>query len=109
MGCNVEVWFNELKTPTHVVGGTCEQGRQYALQEAIEPLRLVTSYVCVEGNLQPLSVKTSVPVAKNKIFEVLGAIRSLKLTTPISVGEVLIKDVCQTGADVIATKSLPKA
>ena len=51
-----------------------------------------------------VSVKTSNPVPKEKIFEVMAKIRSSSVKAPVSIGDVILKDVY--GADIIATKNI---
>ena len=45
-----------------------------------------------------LSVKTSNPIPKEKIFEVMAKIRSSSVKAPVSIGDVILKDVY--GADM---------
>ncbi|MEG0375848.1 MAG: DUF1667 domain-containing protein [Raoultibacter sp.] len=106
LGCPLEVSFDQEGCVIDVAGHTCARGREYALEEATDPVRMVTAIVCVQGSLEPLSVKTEAPVPKAAIREVLAAIAALRLQAPISAGAVLIENVCETGVAVVATKDI---
>lgn len=89
----------------NVSGFGCLRGKKYAEDEFFHPSRTVTSTVRVVNrkNLM-VSVKTSNPVPKEKIFEVMAKIRSSSVKAPVSIGDVILKDVY--GADIIATKNI---
>ena len=107
LGCQLEVSFDEGGAISEVTGYTCARGKEYAAEEAVRPVRMVTAIACAEGSLEPLSVKTERPVPKDSIPDVLAAIRDLRLEAPIRAGEVLVEDACGTGVAIVATKSIP--
>ncbi|MDR0515012.1 MAG: DUF1667 domain-containing protein [Coriobacteriaceae bacterium] len=110
-GCQLEVAFKvDVPKPeiVEVNGNRCKRGQAYAVLEATDPRRMVTSFVCVPGSLEPLSVKTAAPVPKSQVKDILAAIQDIKATMPVAIGEVLLQDVCGTGVDVVATKTLKK-
>lgn len=106
LGCPLEVSIDEAGAVADVSGHGCARGKEYAMSEAAAPVRMVTAIVCVEGSLEPLSVKTASPVPKDSIQGVLDAVRGLRLKAPVSIGAVLVDDVCGTGVAVVATKSV---
>ncbi len=89
-----------------VTGNTCKRGYDYAIEEMTHPRRIVTTIVRVDGSDEPLSVKTSSPVGKELIDDVIKSVKSLVLKAPVNIGDILIKDVLGTGADIVATKSI---
>lgn len=89
-----------------VTGNSCKRGIEYAAQESVAPRRMVTAVAAVNGCKTPLSVKTRSPIPKDKIFECMAVIESLSLHPPIHMGDVVCADVCGTGVDVIATKTV---
>lgn len=107
LGCQLEVSLDESGAVSEVTGYTCARGREYAAEEAVHPVRMVTAIACAGGSLEPLSVKTERPVPKDSIPAVLSAIRDLHLQAPVRAGEVLVEDVCGTGVAIVATKSIP--
>ncbi len=101
LGCNIKVDFDG-KTVKSIEGNTCPRGAGYAESECINPTRTVTTTVlCSNGEVLP--VKTNNPIPKNMIFECMKAINNCKIILPIRVGDVIIKNVLNTGADVVAT------
>lgn len=106
LGCEVEVVFGTDGVPESVRGNGCARGRDYALDEAVEPKRSCTAVVAVRGSLEPLSVKTAQPIPRRLMKEILDEIARLDISAPIEAGAIVIDDVCGTGVPVIATKSL---
>lgn len=90
-------------------GNKCIKGIEYARTEALDPRRMLTSSVLVNDGEWPLvSVKTSKPVPKNKIFQVLKQIKQIKTDAPVKLGQIILRNVANTGIDIIATKSVKR-
>ena len=90
-----------------VTGNTCPRGAVYGEKEVTHPTRTVTSTVVVEGGeMARVSVKTAGDIPKEKIFDVMAEIRGTKLTAPVNIGDIIIKNAADTGVDIIATKSV---
>lgn len=102
MGCRLTVRLESGKAVS-VDGAGCGRGAVYARQECVCPTRMVTSGVHVQGRRTPLSVKTLRPVPKEMIFACLGEIHKIVAIPPVRIGDVLLRDVCGTGVDVVAT------
>ena len=105
VGCrlNVEV---ENGAVVSVSGNVCKRGETYARQECVAPLRMVTAVVPVKGSETPLSVKTRTPIPKKDIAACMAQLSALTLCAPVKAGEVVLADVCGSGVDVIATRSV---
>lgn len=102
-GCQLTVDTDTLE----VKGNSCPRGKTYGQNEATHPVRTITSTVKVEGGkIARCSVKTSTPVPKEKIFDVMKEIDSVVVHAPVKIGDVIIRDVLNTGADVISTKDV---
>ncbi len=85
-----------------VSGNTCPRGKQYAIEECTNPVRTVTSTVlCDDGTV--VSVKTDKPIPKDKMMECMKIINRQIAHLPISVGDIIIKDVF--GSNIIATQN----
>ena len=106
IGCRMTVETDGDKVIS-VDGASCKRGVDYARQEAVSPKRMVTAVVNVKDCQLPLSVKTACPIPKDKIFDCMNAIESAELQTPIRMGDVICRDVCGTGVDVVSTRDLP--
>jgi CxxC motif-containing protein len=106
IGCQLTAQIEDGKV-TKVQSAGCNRGVAYAEQEAVHPTRMVTAVVNVPSCDLPLSVKTASPIPKDKIFECMRAIECAKVCTPVRIGDVVCKDVCGTGVDVVSTRDLP--
>ncbi len=88
-------------------GYKCKKGIDYAINEALDPRRVLTTSVLVENGEWPLvSVKSLRPVPKDKIFNVLKEIKKIKIKAPVKIGKIIIRNIAETGIDIIATKSI---
>ncbi len=106
IGCKIMV-KKEGKNVEVIGGNKCKRGEVYAKDEVLFPKRMVTTSVLVEGGEWPLvSVKTSQPVPKEKIFSILEGVKKIKVKAPVKSGDVIIRNVADTGADIIATKTV---
>ncbi|MDF1521112.1 MAG: DUF1667 domain-containing protein [Brevefilum sp.] len=108
VGCELEVTLdgNEI---VEVEGNTCKLGIDYAEQELFDPRRMVASTVKVKNGYHPLvPVYTEKPVPKPKIFDVLAELRKVEIEAPVSVNDVVIENVLDTGINVIASRDMPK-
>ena len=105
MGCRMTVGLENGEVVS-VSGNTCKRGDTYARQEVTAPVRMVTAVVPVRGSAMPVSVKTREPIPKKDIPACMAALRALRLSAPVKAGETVLADVCGSGVDVIATKSV---
>lgn len=88
-----------------VTGNTCPKGAEYAINECTNPVRTVTSIVRI-GNREDtmVSVKTEQPIPKGKMMDVMSRLRSISVSAPVKIGDVILPDVF--GTKVIATKTI---
>lgn len=108
LGCRLEVDDDELHHIVEVRGYDCKRGNEYARQEHTDPRRMVTTSVGVRNGLWArLPVKTTVAVPKHLIRAVNRVIQQITVTAPIKLGAVLLENVLETGADVVATRDMP--
>ncbi len=106
MGCQITVTLDNGEV-TDVTGNTCKRGDIYARKEVTNPTRVVTSSVRVSGGrIAMVSCKTAGDIPKGKIFDCCKAIQSIEIQAPVKIGDIILKDVCGTGVDVIATKEV---
>ena len=105
MGCQVTV-IMEAGNIISIADFVCKKGKEYAQDEVTNPTRMVTAVLAVKGCREPLSVKTQQFIPKEKIFDCLEEIYRSKVKLTVNIGDVIIKDVCETGVNVIATKHL---
>jgi CxxC motif-containing protein len=53
-----------------------------------------------------LPVKTSAPIPKANIMDVMKAINAVTVYAPFHSGDIIVPDVAGTGADLVATRSM---
>ena len=105
MGCNLRAELDGGSILS-VTGNSCKRGDEYARQECIAPVRVITASVpVVGGRLARVSVKTAAPVPKGRIFDVMDAIRTITAEAPVRIGDVLCENIAGTGANLVATRS----
>ena len=103
-GCHLKV---DEEHGWAVSGNSCEKGAEYGKIELTNPTRVITSTVEVAGGAHPrCPVKTDRPIPKGLIFEAMKTLDGLVLEAPVALGQVVVKTVCGTGADFVATRSL---
>lgn len=106
MGCPLTVVMNG-KEVVSVTGNTCKRGDVYARKEVTDPTRIVTSTVRVSGGSIPMvSVKTKEDIPKDKIFECVRALKGIQVSAPVHIGDIILKNVADTGVDIVATKNV---
>ena len=105
MGCRMTVTLEDGNV-TKVTGNTCKRGDTYARQECTMPVRMVTAVVPVQGSKMPCSVKTREPIPKALIAQCMEALSKTELHVPVQAGQTVVANVCGTGIDVIATRSV---
>lgn len=102
-GCHLTVDEATLE----VSGNFCPKGAEYGKNELTHPVRTVTGTVAISGGEHPrLPVRTNRAVPKDKIADVMAVLHSFAAVSPVKDGEVIIKNVAGTDADVIACKSM---
>lgn len=109
-GCDLDVAYSGEPTPEtiRVEGNTCPQGVDYAVEEILDPKRTLTTSVLVRGGTQPqTSVKTACAIPRARLREVRDALRKVDLNAPVSIGDVVVRDIAGTGVDVVVTRSVP--
>ncbi|MCQ2965815.1 MAG: DUF1667 domain-containing protein [Alphaproteobacteria bacterium] len=106
-GCQITVKTDDKNQVTEITGFKCKRGEVYAKAEVVDPVRTLTALVQVQnGEYEMCPVRTNIPVSKAKLIEIADLAVKQKFTAPIEIGQVLIKNVLDTGADIVATKSV---
>lgn len=100
MGCSITVRLSD-GVPVDISGFRCVRGKSYAENEVVCPKRVITTTVrLTNGDLVP--VKTSIPVDKSKMFEIMQKINKVVASVPVRIGDVLVEDI-GCGASLVAT------
>lgn len=102
-GCRMKVDDNG-----NVEGNFCKRGEVYARQEAIRPLRMITSTVSLisKSDLSRLPVMASGEVPKEMIFEIMKELYKVEVKAPVNVGDIIVKNILGLGVDIISTREV---
>ena len=83
------------------------RGKEFAVSEMTAPKRTICSTVRTAFPDAPvLPVRVSADIPKDRIFDVMDALKTVTVSERIGRGDVVIPDVLGLGVDVIATSSL---
>ena len=108
LGCLVTVELENGEIVS-VTGNTCKRGDTYVRKEVTTPTRIVTSTVKVTGGTAAtVPVKTKSDIPKEKIFDCVRALKNVEVMAPVSIGDLIISNVADTGVDIVATKAVEK-
>ncbi len=100
-GCPMKVILEENEILS-VEGHTCPRGKQYAIDECTHPMRTLTSTVRTDrGGV--VAVKTDRAVPKELMFDCMKLINKTVAPLPVRVGDVLVSNLLDTGANLIVT------
>ena len=104
-GCRMTV--NNIDGQYIVEGNSCIRGSKYGVDEVTNPRRVITSTVRLNGSyLNMLPVKTDGSIPKDMMFDIMKVLSEITVTTPINVGDVIVKNVLDTGVDIVSTKTM---
>lgn len=104
VGCEMEVTKSGGKIS--VKGNSCPRGVIYGEKEVTSPERMVTTIKQYKG--KTIALKSNNPVSKKLVEDVLREIKNTPVTRSMSAGDVFIKDVLNTGVDIVVTSSPDK-
>ena len=100
-GCRMTICCE--KDEILVTGNHCGRGKEYAIAEQKNPVRMVTSTVRLcDGRVA--SVKTMQPIAKDDIMAVMKMLKKVRIHGPVRLGDIIIQDVF--GTQIVATSSV---
>ena len=109
-GCFIEAQFSEDHPPKlkSFAGARCEKGEAWIKQEIENPMRTFATSLSVQGgDFESVSLRTSRAIPREKIFEVMDAIRGLgKLSAPIHIGQVVLTNPAGADTEIIATREV---
>lgn len=103
-GCRLHV---DEENNDAVTGNTCPRGAEYARAETKRPTRVMTSTVKLTGGRYcRCPIKTDAPIPKGMIMEVMKQLDHVELQSPVAIGQVVIPNVADTGANIVVTRNL---
>ncbi len=104
-GCQIEV--TRIGTQLQIVGNECKRGEAYAIEEIKAPKRILTTTLQVKNGLLPLiPVRSDIPVPKDKLFDCMKFLSKIIVTAPLKMGQILVKNILDLPANIIASRDL---
>lgn len=102
-GCHLK--YDEINNTCE--GNKCPRGKEYAFNEFHHPKRSVCSSVKTTIEEFPvISVRTNREIDKNLIPELLEVLKKVVINERLEINSVVIKNVLNTGVDIITTTSM---
>jgi CxxC motif-containing protein len=107
LGCRTTLRINKQHQVVEITGYKCKEGRQYVMEEYRNPVRIFTTTVLTEKNSRPLlPVRTNRPILKSRLKEATLTLVRVKAKPPVTVGQVILPNLLDSGVDVVATDDL---
>lgn len=108
LGCKLKVSKDDISQTGYIVeGNKCLRGVDYGIKEMTNPTRVLTTTIRVSNaSLNRLPVRTLGSIPKDLIIKAMETINKVEVKAPIKVGQVIIKNILDTGVDVIASRSI---
>lgn len=105
MGCQLVV--TKTDSEYKVEGNTCKRGEKYGVEEITNPKRVIATTVRLNGsylNLLPVKTKDSIP--KGMMSKIMEELDNIEVSAPISVGDIIVENILDTGVNIVSTKSV---
>lgn len=88
-------------------GPLCKNGQAYVKGEYRDPRRVLSTTIAIEGNpCGRLAVRTRGPIPKAKLMECVHFLKGYKAKPPLAIGEVVVRNILDTGEDIVACSPL---
>jgi CxxC motif-containing protein len=108
IGCEIDV-VHDGKKIISMEGNKCEKSEEFVRQELIEPMRILTTTVRIQGaRWAVIPVRSDKAVPKRLFRRIMKRLKRIKLQAPVSMLDVVVRDVLDTGANIIATRTMPR-
>lgn len=108
VGCHLHIeWTIDAPDVYAISGNGCKRGIEYGENEMRQPMRMATTTVRITGGkVARLPVKTSAPIPKASVVPLCLFLDELEVNAPIALGDVIVKNIFNSGADVIACRTI---
>ena len=109
LGCQIEVVKDKNTRDFTVTGNQCKKGKDYGIKEMTNPTRILTTTVKLRSSyLRRLPVRTDIPIQKTLILDCMREINRIEVCAPVKAGTVLVRNIFNTGVNVIASRSISR-
>jgi CxxC motif-containing protein len=108
VGCEIDV-VHDGSEIISMEGNKCEKSEEFVTQELIEPMRILTTTVRIQWSRWPIiPVRTDKAVPKRLFPRIVKQLGRIKLQAPVNILDVVVRDVLHTGANIVATRTMPR-
>jgi CxxC motif-containing protein len=105
--CKIKLQIDDLGRIQDISGADCEKGKEYAIKEYKTPERILTATVRTSNKAHPLlSVRTNRTIPKNCLHQCMQVLAGVEVGFPVKIGETVVKNILDTGVDIVATQDL---
>ena len=110
LGCRLEVTQEADGGELSVSGAACTRGRDYVLQEATAPQRILTTTLATTWG-RPLPVRSARPIPKEMLLGVQPRLAAIVIDRDVEIGEAIVSDIDGQGTALVATSAarMPRA
>lgn len=106
--CRIKVEYEGFKI-LNIDGAKCKKGEEYVKNEILNPVRVFTGSVMVEGgNFLLASVKTPQPIPKKYLRQLGELTHRLKIKAPVEIGDKVAENLLDQSIELIATRKIEK-
>lgn len=103
-GCHLTV---DEEKDYQVSGHRCARGVAYGQSEVKNPVRILTSTVCVRSRVHPrCPVKTNCPIPKKDLLLAMALLDDIVLLPPVRRGDVVAAGILGHSCDFVATRDI---
>jgi len=107
LACRISVAVDDEGRLIEVANFQCKEGKEYAVAEYRAPMRVLTTTVIVGKSRHALvPVRTNRVILREKLFDCMQHLARIKVEPPLKVGDVIVKNILNTGSDIITTREL---
>src|SRR4030042_1650018 len=93
VGCEIDVVHDGSKIIS-MEGNKCEKSEEFVTQELIEPMRILTTTVRIQGARWPvIPVRSDKSVPKRLFPRIMRQLAHVKLEAPVNMLDVVVRDV----------------
>ncbi len=90
-----------------ITGHTCKRGEQFGIAEMTNPTRTLTTTVRTSCDATPvLPVRTAGAIPKGLVRDAMARINQVTVHPPVRRGDIVLRNLLDTGVDLIATAGL---
>jgi CxxC motif-containing protein len=107
LGCLTELTISGENNVLDVANAQCKDGKGYAIAEFNSPVRVLTATVLTKSGLSRLlPIKTNIPIHKTRLMDCMDFISKVRVEPPIRMGQVIVSNILNLGADLVSTDEL---